>query len=175
MRAKHILSKVLSTPRGINIMPNRVHSQPTHNSISNLQCLTPQQHADRHPWSTERIAKQAEHLESIRPLTKAWHASAEGRAVHRRIGSLAYANFKPEPKPCEQCGCVFEPGAVGNRDRFCSNNCKSAHRRASGVDDVDKQCDICGCTFRSNRYRKSKTCSRSCGARARGRTMRAGV
>lgn len=159
-------------PAGHHI--HHIDEDTANNDASNLRCLTPQQHADEHPWSAERTERQAVHLDGIRHLTKAWHASDEGRAVHRRIGGLAYANFTPEPKPCEHCGTVFEPRAIGNRDRFCSNKCKSADRRASGVDDVQRTC-ACGTVFVVSKYSKQQSCSRSCAMRARGRTMRASV
>ena len=154
---------------------HHIDGNPGNNDVANLECLTPQQHADEHEWSDERRERQRVLLDSIRHLTKEWHASAEGREEHRRIGALAYRDFSPEPKPCAQCGTVFEPGAIGNRDLFCSNKCKSANRRASGVDNVERVCCVCGEQFSANRYSKVKTCSRSCGASARARTMRAGV
>jgi len=153
---------------------HHIDENTANNDVGNLECLTPQQHADMHPWSDERRARGAALLERIRPLAKAWHASPDGLDFHRRIGGLSYAGFTPTSKPCEQCGASFEPGAIGNRDRFCSNKCKAAHRRASGVDDVTRVC-ACGASFSVNRYAKQSACSRSCGNRARGRTIRARV
>lgn len=160
-------------PKGHHI--HHVDGDTGNNTVENLECLTPKQHAEHHVWSDERRSRNREHLEGIRHLTKSWHASEEGLRVHRRIGAMAYNGFISTPKPCAQCGSEFSPRALGNRDRFCSNNCKSSWRRASGLDDVDRECAICGCLFRCSRYSRSKTCSRSCGNRARGRTMRARV
>jgi hypothetical protein len=141
---------------------------PANNAIENLECLPVRAHKARHPWSQERLERQAEHLERVRPLTKTWHASPEGRAKHVEIGGMAYANFVPEPKPCDQCGKIFKPRKLGNIDRFCSNVCKSAFRRASGVDDVEVVCACCGAGFMRSKYSKQQTCSRACANRLRG-------
>lgn len=151
---------------------HHIDGNPENNDISNLECVSPKQHAERHVWDDERKRRQAEHLDKIRDATKSWHASDEGRAKHREIGALAYAAFTPEPKPCEHCGTSFAPRKIGNQDRFCSGKCKSAWRRKSGLDDETRACEICGSAFLANKYSKFRTCSRSCGNSARGRTMR---
>lgn len=154
---------------------HHVDGNPANNAIANLECVCPKQHASRHKWSDDRRKQQAKHLDSIRDFTKAWHASDEGRAKHQEIGALAYAAFTPEPKPCEHCGASFAPRKIGNKDKFCSGKCKSAWRRKAGVDDEARVCEICGESFRANKYSKSRTCSRSCGGSARGRTIKAGL
>lgn len=133
------------------------------NDISNLECLHSsdhlQGHAARRDWrSPEHLA----HLERIRPLTKAWHASPEGREVHRKVGSMAYKNFTPDDKPCKHCGEVFTPRKLGSQDLFCSNKCKSAWRRASGVDDEKRICEWCRAEFTTNKNSKVRFCNRSC-------------
>lgn len=148
---------------------------PGNNDLGNLECVSAAAHHGLHPWSDDRRAVRAEFLATIRPLTKAWHASPEGLAKHREVGGLAYQGFTPEPKPCEHCGRQFEPGALGNRDRFCSNACKSAWRRASGLDDEDRICACCGGAFRCNRYKPARTCGRACSNRLRAREKPAGL
>lgn len=143
---------------------------PDNNTLENLECLSAAEHlGENHVWDEERRTRQAKHLDKIRPLTKAWHSSAEGLAKHREIGGLAYKNYVPTDKCCEQCGCVFTPKKLGDADKFCSNKCKSAWRRATGVDDVERKCECCGATFVCNKYRKQKVCSRSCANRHRSR------
>lgn len=136
------------------------------NDISNLECLTPKEHMEHHPteWNGMR-----EHLASIRPLTKEWHASEEGIAKHREIGALAYKNFEPVDKQCEHCGKSFQTKKLGHLDKYCSNPCKSAARRASGVDNVECVCGFCGSVFAANKYSVPKTCSRACANRLRHR------
>jgi hypothetical protein len=142
---------------------------PGNNVLDNLECLPPGDHRAEHPYSAERLGRQREHLDRIRPLTKEWHASDVGRAKHREVGALAYRGFVADPKPCGHCGGIFTPGALGNRDRFCSDACKAANRRASGVDDETRRCASCGGEFRANRYSKTRCCSRLLHNRRRNR------
>lgn len=128
------------------------------NDPSNLVCLTRDEHLAAHKGQPASPATLA-HLDRIRPMTKEWHASEEGREWHRQHGIEVAANQKPFPHTCEQCGKTYE--TIGY-SRFCSNNCKSAWRRASGIDDVDRPCLVCGNTFRVNRYAKRLVCSTSC-------------
>lgn len=143
---------------------------PDNNDIANLESMSLREHVAEHPYDAERLEAQRVHLDNIRHLTREWHASPEGRAKHREIGGLAYAGFKPEPKQCEQCAEAFLPRKIGNLDRFCSNKCKAAHRRSSGVDNEFRTCPQCDGQFEANRYSKTQTCSRACSNRYRNRS-----
>lgn len=142
------------------------------NDISNLECLTPKEHMAHHPTGWDGMH---EHLDRIRPLSKAWHSSPEGLEKHREIGGMAYQSFVPVDKPCEQCDQVFTPRKIGNADRFCSNKCKSAWRRASGADDIARECKYCKQQFMSNKYSKRETCGRSCANRLRHQRKKQGL
>ena len=65
-----------------------------------------------------------------------------------------------ETMTCQSCGDVFQ-GKAGT-SKFCSNNCKSAARRESGVDLVTKECARCGERFISQKYYNICHCSRNC-------------
>lgn len=160
-------------PKGFHI--HHIDGDTRNNAIENLECINPKDHASRHTWSAERKEQQARFLSSIRELAKPWHSSDEGRAKHREIGAMAYKQFVPVPKNCEACGKVFEPKALGNRDKFCSNACKSAWRRTSGKDNEQRNCMQCGKSFVANRYTKSRTCGRSCANRLAWAKGRKGV
>lgn len=132
------------------------------NEINNLELLTRSEHLRKHAleMTDERRQHLRDHVAKIRPLTKKWHASEEGKRWHSENGKNVWKNRDYAEYTCSHCGKVFE---TKNRyseksNRFCSNNCKSAFRRASGVDDVDIQCTICGETFRANKYSKRTKC-----------------
>ncbi len=160
-------------PKGYHI--HHIDEDPGNNSIENLECLPVKEHAAMHPFSDERYSDQIEHLARINHLAKAWHSTPEGREVHSRIGAMAYENFVPQEKPCDNCGKIFMPNALGNRDRFCSNSCKSAHRRKSGIDDEVRVCVYCAGYFTINKYSKARTCSRACTNRQRCRDRKPGL
>ena len=152
---------------------------PDNNGIENLECLPAGQHISVHAVEfhadTDNQRRVRQHLAEIRPLTKAWHGSVEGLAKHREIGAMAYKNFRPQKKPCKQCGQPFTPKALGSRDLFCSGKCKAAWRRASGVDDVERICPACGTVFKRNKYAGVVTCSRACANRYRSRSGKPGI
>lgn len=139
------------------------------NVLSNLECVPSGEHQRRH--GAELTGEQREQLrqrmEHARKYASAWHGSPEGRAWHSALGKLAWANAEPTILVCEQCGKEFDTLAKHENVRFCSNNCKAAWRRASGVDNEDRVCAVCGKTFTVNKYRPTRHCSRLCAGRAR--------
>ena len=152
-------------PEGFHV--HHIDGNALNNDISNLECLSTKDHGSKHKFETysdERKAASLLHLEKIRPLTKAWHASPEGREKHREIGALAYKNFVAVAKPCKHCGTSFLPKAIGNRGYFCTNACKSAWRRAEGLDNIEKTCH-CGNKFIDSKYSKIKSCNKQCAGR----------
>lgn len=132
---------------------------PLNNDLSNLECLSGLDHHHQHnppgvtpPWVD---------MEAIRAKASEWHGSPEGRAWHSEHGKATWVDRQPDKRQCEQCGADFED--ISYHARFCSNKCKSAFRRASGVDEVERTCAKCGQPFRCDRYARTKCCSRSCG------------
>jgi len=130
---------------------------PTNNNIENLECVTPKEHATKHP---ENILTPEQIREGIE-AAKEWHASDEGEEWHSEHWeeSLGKLFRDPKTKPCEQCGEEFE---YYTKAKFCSNACKAKHRRESGVDDEERVCEACKQTFVANKYSDKKTCDRSC-------------
>ncbi len=137
----------------------------TNNDISNLQCLSSKEHSKIH-WeesSEEYKQKVIKSLnEKARPKASEWHGSKEGIEWHRQhalncnFGNLTYGEYE-----CEICGKKFIKQR--NHQRFCSNNCKSAYRRKTGVDNEQRVCVICGTEFTTNKYSKTQTCNKKCG------------
>ena len=62
---------------------------------------------------------------------------------------------------CKQCNKSCETKSFNKR--FCSNACKSAWRRDSERDSVERKCPVCENAFNVNKYSKNKTCGRKCG------------
>jgi hypothetical protein len=146
------------------------------NDPSNLVCLTPEEHIRVHQEHGHTYPDDWwQHLAAIRPLAAAWHRSDAGRAWHREHAKRAWQTRTPLKRQCEQCSAAFDSISVRADDRFCSNKCKSAWRRASGVDDEVRQCERCGTDFTINRYQKARYCGRLCGARARRAREAAGL
>ena len=134
------------------------------NDISNLQLMIRSEHLRVH-CTEEKIEKYRKIVDQIRPLTKAWHASEEGRKWHREHGKEGWANRKPFPMICTNCGKEYFTKTF--HQIFCSPNCKSSWRRKQGVDDIDAVCDYCKKIYRKNKYDKKINCSMSCAAKAR--------
>src|SRR3990167_1918899 len=103
------------------------------NDITNLECIPNHQHLSKHGQGRP---PNRDHLARIRPLTVAWHQSEQGRAWHRaHAQSLNFGKVALE-RSCLQCQAPYT--ARNFVSTFCSNKCKSAWRRKSGVDNVEK-------------------------------------
>lgn len=150
-------------PEGHDV--HHVDFDPLNNDLGNLACIPHdvhmQEHRDHDPaWAArwDSVEWRA-HLSRARVKANEWHRSPEGREWHRQHGERAMAARKLRAGVCESCGNAF---TSKRPDRFCSNRCKSAARRASGVDDEQRVCARCGGVFMINRYVKTRTCSRTC-------------
>ena len=140
---------------------------PANNDVDNLELLTAREHKKYHAKIQGIKNVKNGHLERIRDMTKEWHASEEGLEWHRKNYERTKDKLHAKRKfTCEFCGKEFEAEDTGN-NRFCSNKCKSAWRRKSGIDDETRECQICGRHFTANKYSKTRTCSRVCGAKLR--------
>lgn len=135
------------------------------NAIENLEAMPAGDHQALH-WAEDRtpekLAKARRNMAIASEAAKAWHKSPEGRAWHRAHALRVAAKQKPKAATCEQCGGGYESKLPR---RFCSNACRSAARRASGVDIVIGECCECGGPFQFDKNRVARTCSRSCRAR----------
>lgn len=147
-------------PHGHHI--HHVDGDTANNDIANLECVPAGQHESDH-WSPERRERaRARMRDIVRPAADAWHRSPDGIAWHREHGRRVFSQREPQPYVCEQCAAEFATTKLGHV-RFCSNACRSAWRRAAGLDDVDRVCGWCGAGYRANKHSKSKACSIACG------------
>lgn len=137
------------------------------NNIDNLELLSASEHRKYHAKIQGKKNAESGHLERIRDMTKEWHASEKGSEWHRKHYERTKNKLHAKRNfVCEFCKKEFEAEVTGS-NRFCSNKCKSAWRRMSGIDDEKRDCPICGRYFTVNKYSKTRTCSRVCGTKLR--------
>lgn len=153
-------------PKGYQV--HHIDHDKGNNEPDNLRLLTKSEHMRLHgeeltdeqrQWKRDNLRTKAV------PASIAWRRTEEAREMYKRhyeaMKHLLHARVEIT---CKECGNRFE-GIKNNRNVFCSNACKSAWRRKSGVDDENRKCVICGETFRVNKYAKTMCCSESCGSR----------
>lgn len=150
-------------PKGYHI--HHVNDDKSDNRIDNLELIKAGRHMSIHMQKPERKEQSRKLVEKIRPLTKAWHASEEGREWHKAHGILGWLARESIKITCKQCGKEAETKTY--HQEFCSNACKSAWRRSAKLDNVSRKCPICYKDFSCNKYSKTKTCSKSCSAKFR--------
>lgn len=155
-------------PDGFHV--HHIDGDRRNNHISNLTLMPHSRHAAYHmeireldpayrAWRTKNMEAK------VRPAAIAWHKSAAGRRWHSKHAKKVAKTRRPERLVCEQCGKAFEAWNTGT-NRFCSNRCKAAWRRASGLDDEKRTCELCGSEFRANKYSRQRFCSKTCSNRA---------
>lgn len=98
----------------------------SNNDISNLEQITVKEHVAKHKCE-KRAAKNRIHIDNIRPLTKAWHASNEGLKWHVKHGHKTWNERKPFKINCLMCGCEIETKTY--HQKYCHQNCKAKHAR----------------------------------------------
>lgn len=165
---KRLHQEIWQATHGLIPVGHEIHhvdGDPLNNDPSNLDCVPSAQHVDIHREriSDERMEQLRDAMDHARKYASVWHGSDAGRAWHAEHGRATWKNREPVEYTCEQCGRKHKTLAARGQGRFCSNKCKAAYRRASGVDDEDRACERCGKVFRVNRYSKQRYCSRSCG------------
>lgn len=137
------------------------------NDPSNLVLLTADEHRAEHREESAERGRLNPPSDAARAKAAEWHRSEEGLAWHREHGARTWEGREAENRVCEWCNAVFQTLDRKKATRFCSNKCRAAARRASGVDDERRACVSCGRGFVVNRYSKVKTCSRKCGSASR--------
>lgn len=147
------------------------------NAIDNLMLIKSEEHRRLHGQmlTEEQRKTRAENLiNKALPEAIKWHGSEEGRSWHSKHAKRLFQIKIPHKYTCSFCLKEFNTkhdyGAEQNT--FCSNKCKAAFRRASGVDNVIKVCEACGGEYVANKYQKTKYCE---GCKHRNGRNRAGV
>ena len=68
-------------------------------------------------------------MDEIRPLTKKWHGSAEGRKWHSEHGKEGWENRQYTVLNCQFCGREYKT-LTPKISKFCHLNCRAANRRS---------------------------------------------
>lgn len=156
-------------PEGFHV--HHKDRDPLNNDPSNLVLISAAEHREEHREENAARGRANPPSDAARAAAAEWHRSEEGRAWHREHGARTWEGREPENRVCAQCNAVFQTLDRKKATRFCSNKCKAAARRASGVDDVVRVCGVCGEEYTVSRYSKARTCSRKCGQALRRRSQ----
>jgi len=143
-------------PEGWHV--HHIDGDKENNEPDNLVALEPSEHIKEH--HPESIAAAIE-------AAKEWHSTEVGRKWHSEHAKVVYSK-RVWAEKCGACGESFTRQCI-QRPKYCSNACRSAARRRSGVDSISKKCKHCSAVFESSKYQKRKYCSRGCAVRARSR------
>mgnify|MGYP001625137713 FL=1 len=155
-----------SVPSGYEI--HHIDENKANNCINNLDCIKVEKHREYHANNMTEERKEHIRLMQTQGILRApeWHRSTAGREWHKvhyeKMKSLLH---KKEEFTCKNCGKTFIAVDTGNV-KFCSNSCKSAYRKRSGVDNVVRKCEYCGKEFVINKYAKRRFCSTECSFKA---------
>ena len=149
-------------PKGCHI--HHKDENKYNNDINNLELLTRHNHLSIHAKENKEDAIKRM-IKYAMPKAKEWHKSETGHKWHIEHGKKVFSGYKGVELICEQCGKEYKArNNAKNFSRFCSNKCKSAQRRQSGVDNENRNCTICGSAFLVNKYSKAVCCSKKCAA-----------
>ena len=147
-------------PKGYDI--HHIDHNKDNNEIENLELLLPKVHKEKlgHEITEEMRVFYRNNLNyKARPKAIEWHKSKEGREWHKKQYEISLRNHNVVKRThiCQNCGKEYETIENGH-NKFCSNNCKSAYRRKTGVDDIERKCIKCGAIFKINKYYTRQKC-----------------
>lgn len=149
-------------PKGYHI--HHKDENKSNNNIENLELIEQARHLSIHASKPEHKKRSKELCDKIRPLTKKWHASEEGKKWHRL--HAIRSNFGKGPLHnynCLLCGKEYQSRLTAKgRTKFCSNNCKTKWRKKSGIDNIEFACEKCKKICVKNKYSQKKFCSQKC-------------
>lgn len=161
-------NEVGEIPKGYVV--HHLDQNKDNNTKENLVLMTNVEHVRLHGslLTDERREQMRDNLiNNAIPAAREWHGTDEGKAWHGEHAKQTWANWETRSYKCDYCGTEFETRNHYSpaSHRFCSNKCKSAFRRASGVDNVVKICERCGNEYTANKYTKTRFCPNCKGCR----------
>lgn len=146
---------------------HHIDKDKSHNNPENLELLECSKHLSLHGCENA-VLHHAEMVENLKknavPKSRRWHGTDAGKAWHKNHYEQTKDRLYVEHNfICQNCGKEYK--SVQMSSKFCSNNCKSAWRKKSGVDDIIRNCKCCGKGFVVNKYAKKEYCSKKCASK----------
>lgn len=157
-------NEVGEIPDGNHI--HHIDKNPLNNDVTNLQCLTMQEHHSLHSreYCNTHKEKIRANLDRIRPMTKVWQQSEAGKAHYIKMGTLSAQKREYKHLICAECGKEYTSN--GPNTKYCSVKCAKVwqmlERKNPEAYNVERTCIICDKGFMVNKYRNIKTCSKEC-------------
>ena len=143
------------------------------NDIANLECMSTKEHlsmhAKRNLQNPVYVAQRNEILNRAREKASDWHRSPAGHEFHlKHSREIAEKNAnKTYIGTCLECG--KETISKKTNTMFCNDECGRKYKKKSGKYDYEKECVMCGETFKgtknSSGIPKRQTCSKTCANR----------
>lgn len=154
-------------PKGYHI--HHKDANRSNNDISNLELVYASDHSSNHMKDPKRKEMARESVKKAIAAAPEWHKSNEGRQWHSEHAKEAWEGRALSTYICDHCGKTFQTKLVygSHSNHFCSNNCKSAYRRALGLDNEERICPVCGKAFMVNKYSRASSCSKECAVERR--------
>lgn len=154
-------------PYGYDV--HHIDGDRSNNNIKNLMLLPRSIHHALHMSDENRKIQSRKSIKIASAHAKEWHKSKAGLEWHSKQGKDNYLKRKINTYVCKQCGKEYQTKQVYGMDinTFCSNKCKSAYRRKSGVDNEIRYCNNCDKPYTTNKYSKKIYCSHECYNKAR--------
>lgn len=162
-------------PEGFHV--HHIDRDTSNNEIENLVALPESEHLRLHA-SLQDKEKLKQYLdECARPKAIEWHKSRDGEEWHKVQYEKSIRKYWDETVTlkCQYCGKEYKTSVLMcSKSRFCSNKCKTAFRYHAGLDNIERECVICGSRFTANKYSRVKTCSKECANKLMSNTKREG-
>ncbi|MER2512544.1 MAG: HNH endonuclease signature motif containing protein [Nitrosomonas ureae] len=135
-------------PEGWHI--HHIDGDVDNNTLENFDCIPCSEHLRKHIKE-----KQVEMQQKL----DLWRRSDEGQQTLRDNARKMHKNTPRRSCTCKNCGNTFETRHP------TKNTCSSSCKKAMGIKQIEKTCEICSKTFwaRKASYRETQTCSYSCG------------